>query len=86
VTPGDAIWVDFEGKEWPAELVKVEKSGYLLCRVHFNDPVWDFGRGGARIMPEQMVAVRSKRVRERDGQGSVSDSSACGGEQAGFGS
>jgi hypothetical protein len=64
--PGDDVWVDFEGNEWPGEVLKVERSGYVRCQVHFNDPAWDFGRGGARVMPEQTVAVRTTHIRPRE--------------------
>lgn len=66
--PGDDVWVDFEGAEWPGEVEKVENGGYIRCRVHFNDPAWDFGASSARIMPEQTVAVRSGHVRARTGE------------------
>lgn len=62
--PGDDVWVDFEGNEWPGAVEKLESSGYVRCRIHV-DPEWDFGRGGARVMPEQTVAVRSTHVRPR---------------------
>lgn len=61
--PGDDVWVHFEDSEWPGEVLKAE-GGYVMCRVHV-DPEWDFGRSSARIMPEQTVAVKAGRVRER---------------------
>lgn len=64
IASGDDVLVTFEGREWPGTVLKLENSGYVLCRVHFNDPLWDFGRQGARIDPEQIVAVRSGHVRE----------------------
>lgn len=63
--PGDDVWVEFEENEWPGVVERVENSGYIRCRVHFHDPVWDFGRASARVMPEQTVAVRQSRVRPR---------------------
>lgn len=60
----DDVWVDFEGNEWPGVVEKREPSGYIRCRIQV-DPEWDFGRGGARVMPEQTVAVRSTHVRPR---------------------
>jgi hypothetical protein len=64
---GDDVLVDFAGTDdwWPGEILSVEKSGYVLCRVHV-DPLHDFGRAGARVMPEQTVAVRSNRIRPRE--------------------
>jgi hypothetical protein len=59
---GDDVWVDFEGKKWPGEVLKREASGYVLCKIH-TDPCWDFGSSSARIMPEQTVAVRANSVR-----------------------
>lgn len=67
--PGDDVTVDFEGGTWPGEVISLEKSGYVLCKVHFDDPAWDFGRGGARIMPHQTVAVRASRVKPREATG-----------------
>jgi hypothetical protein len=64
MNPGDDIWVDFEGAEWEGDVIKVEGSGYVLCRIH-TDSAWDFGRQSARIMPEQTVAVKTNRVRPR---------------------
>jgi hypothetical protein len=46
------------------DVIKVERSGYVLCRIH-TDSAWDFGRQSARIMPEQTVAVKTNRVRPR---------------------
>lgn len=60
--PGDDVLVEFEGAEFPGEVLKIEKSGYVLCRVLF-DPEWDFGRASARVMPEQVVAVRQGRIK-----------------------
>lgn len=65
---GDDVWVDFEGNEWPGEVLKVESSGYIRCQVHFHDPAWDFGAASPRVMPQQTVAVRATHVRRRDGQ------------------
>lgn len=62
MTVGDDVWVDFEGAQWPGEVLKLERSGYVLCRVHV-DPQWDFGRASAQVMPEQVVAVRRDRIR-----------------------
>ena len=85
MTPGTDVWVSIAGADFPGEVLKVEKSGFVMCKIH-PDPLWDFGMATPRIDPEQTVAVRSKHVRERHGQDSVSDSSACGGEQARSGS
>lgn len=63
--PGDDVWVDFDGHEWPGAVEKVEHGGMIRCRVH-TDPAWDFGRASARVMPEQTVAVRAGRVRPRE--------------------
>jgi hypothetical protein len=62
IRPGDDVLVDFEGNEWPGEVLRVENSGYVICNIH-TDPLWDFGSSSARVMPEQTVAVRSGRVR-----------------------
>lgn len=64
--PGADVWVDFDDHEWPGEIEKIEHGGYIRCRVHINDPLWDFGRASARVMPLQAVAVRASRVRLRD--------------------
>ena len=65
--PGDDVLVDFEGDGdwWPGEVLKMESSGYVRCKIHI-DPLADFGRASARVMPEQTVAVRRSRVRPRD--------------------
>ena len=62
---GDDVVVDFEGGEFPGEVLRGEHSGYILCRIH-TDPLWDYGRSSARIDPEQVVAVRVGRVRPRE--------------------
>jgi hypothetical protein len=62
---GDDVWVEFDGAEWPGEVLRVESSGYVLCRIHV-DPEWDFGRASSRVMPEQTVAVRVGKVRRRE--------------------
>lgn len=64
--PGDDVWVECEGREWPGEVEKIEHGGFIRCKVHFDDPSWDFGRGGASIMPEQTVAIRNTHVRTRE--------------------
>lgn len=66
MNPGDDVVVDFDGAEFPGEILKVEQSGYVLCRVHV-DPMWDFGSASSRVMPEQVVAVRRGRVRSMNG-------------------
>lgn len=63
--PREDVWVDFEGHEWAGIVLKVETSGYLLCRIHVDDPEWDFGSASGRVMPQQIVAVRSGHVRPR---------------------
>lgn len=63
--PGDDVLVTFEGAEFPGEVLKLEKSGYILCRV-ITDPEWDYGFASPRIMPEQVVAVRHGRVRKAE--------------------
>ena len=62
---GDDVVVEFDGGEFPGEVIKPEHSGYILCRIH-TDPLWDYGRASARIMPVQTVAVRVGRVRPRE--------------------
>lgn len=59
---GDDVWVDFDGGTFRGEILKVENSGYLLCRMH-TDPTWDFGRASSYVDPEQIVAVRNSRIR-----------------------
>jgi hypothetical protein len=59
--PGDDVLVTFEGGEFPGEVLKLESSGYVLCRIH-PDPLWDFGSASSRVMPEQIVAVRKSAV------------------------
>lgn len=58
---GDDVLVSFDGGQFPGEVLKVETSGYVLCRIH-TDPEWDFGRSSPRVMPEQVVAVRSGKL------------------------
>lgn len=60
--PGDDVLVSLKGGEFPGEVLKVEGSGYVLCRIH-SDPAWDFGGPSARVDPEQIVAVRMSAVR-----------------------
>ena len=48
--PGDDVLVDFEGHEWPGEVLRVENSGYVICNIH-TDPLLDFGSSSARVMP-----------------------------------
>lgn len=66
-SPGMDVLVDFNGDgDWlPGEVLKVEASGYVLCRVHM-DPAADYGRASPRVMPEQTVAVRIGRVKPRE--------------------
>ena len=66
-SPGDDVLVDLSGEDewWPGEVLKVERSGFVLCKVHV-DPLADLGRAGARVMPEQTVAVRIGRVKPRE--------------------
>lgn len=64
MNPGDDVLVDFAGEDewWPGEVIRVEASGYVLCKV-LIDSLWDFGSSSPRVAPEQTVAVRSGRVR-----------------------
>jgi hypothetical protein len=62
--PGDDVWVEFEGNDWPGTVEKIEGSGYVRCRIHV-DPEWDFGCASARFMSEQTVAVRATHIRAR---------------------
>lgn len=64
MNPGDDVWVNFEDHEWPGEIIKIETSGYTLCRIH-TDPQWDFGAASARVMPEQTIAARHTNIRKR---------------------
>lgn len=64
LTSGDDVLVSFEGAEFPGEVLKVERSGYVLCKIHV-DSLWDFGFASPRVMPEQVVAVRMGSVRPR---------------------
>lgn len=48
---GDDVIVDFAGAQFPGEVLKVEASGFVLCRIH---------------NPERVVAVRMGSVRKRD--------------------
>lgn len=59
---GDDVVIDFEGDWWPAEVLRSESSGYVICKTH-PDPTHDFGSSSPRISPEQTVAVRTGRVR-----------------------
>jgi hypothetical protein len=62
--PGEDVEIDFEGADewWPAEVLRCESSGYVICKTHI-DPTHDFGSSSPRISPEQTVAVRTGRVR-----------------------
>jgi hypothetical protein len=62
---GADVWVDFDGAEWPGEVLKTENSGYVRCTIHV-DPEWDFGFASARVMPVQTVAVWPSRLRPRE--------------------
>lgn len=62
------VWVDFEGREWAGVVLKSERSGYVRCTIHVDDAAWDFGSAGARVMPQQTVAVRQSHVRPREDQ------------------
>jgi hypothetical protein len=62
---GDDVLVDFDGGEFPGEVLKSEASGYVLCRIH-TDPEWDFGMSSAWVMPEQVVAVRTGNIKPAD--------------------
>lgn len=63
-SPGDDVWIDFEGGVFPAEVIRVEKSGYVLCKAHL-DLCWDYGLSSSRLDPEQIVAVRVGSVTRR---------------------
>lgn len=63
--PGDDVWVDLVGGKFPAEVLQVEKSGYVLCKAHL-DPYWDYGQSSSRLDPEQIVAVRIGAVTRRE--------------------
>lgn len=67
--PGDDVLVDFEGTDdwWPAEVLRSESSGYVICRAHI-DPLHDFGSSGPRISAEQTLAVRIGHVRRVEEQ------------------
>jgi len=66
-SPGDDVLVDLSGEDewWPGEVLKVEHSGFVLCKVHV-DPLADLGQSSARVMPEQVVAVRMGRLKPRE--------------------
>lgn len=61
--PGDDVLVELDGGEFPGEILKLEKSGFVLCKIH-PDPLHDFGAASPRVMPEQVVAVRMGAVRK----------------------
>ena len=63
MSPGDDVVVAFDGTEYPGELLKLEGSGYVLCKIH-PDPLMDHGPGTAKMAPEQVVAVRMGAVRK----------------------
>lgn len=60
--PGDDVIVKFDGGKFHGEVLKVETSGYVLCKIHI-DPEWDFGRVGPMLAPESIVAVRIGNLR-----------------------
>lgn len=62
-TKGLDVWVDFEGAEWPGEVLK-DEGEWVQCLIAV-DPLWDFGSASARVMPLQTVTVKAGRVRER---------------------
>jgi hypothetical protein len=63
---GDDVLVELDGGEFPGEVLKTESSsGFVLCRIH-TDPEWDFGVASPRVMPEQVVAVRTGNVKAAD--------------------
>jgi hypothetical protein len=59
---GDDVLVKISGGVFRGEVLKTERSGFVVCRVH-TDPEWDYGSSSARVMPEQIVAVRVNYVR-----------------------
>jgi hypothetical protein len=59
--PGDDAIVSIDGGKFPGEVLKIEHSGFALCKIHI-DPEWDFGRASPRVMPEQIVAVRISKL------------------------
>ena len=63
--PGDDVWVDFEGREWPGEVIRTDKGWVLANILVADDPSWDFGSLSARMSPLSTVAVPAGRVRER---------------------
>ncbi len=63
--PGDDVWVDIDGATHPGEVVKDERDGFVICRIH-TDPEHDYGAASARVMPEQIVAARTSHVRDRE--------------------
>lgn len=60
-SPGDDVFVTFEGEEWPGEVERIG-GGWVIARIAI-DPEWDFGRISPDISPIMTVAVREKYVR-----------------------
>lgn len=63
--PGEDVVVEFAGGIFPAEVLKVEASGFVLCKAHL-DMSWDYGLASSRLDPEQTIAVRQGHVRRVD--------------------
>lgn len=61
--PGDDIYVELDGLEFPGHVERVER-GWVLATVHI-DPEADLGSGTDRLAPHQSVCVSERRVRTR---------------------
>ena len=61
--PGDSVWVDFDGGEFPGEVLKNE-HGWVMAVIR-TDPTWDYGAASARVAIDQTVCVQTRSLRER---------------------
>lgn len=68
IDPGADVLVQFDGVEYPGELLTAAHGGYYLCRI-LTDPVMDHSPGDSKVMPEQVVAVRQGHVRKANEAG-----------------
>lgn len=64
---GDDIVVEFDGAEFPGEVLRHSpRSGYVMAVITVTDPELDFGSIGARFDPQPTVCVPEARVRRRE--------------------
>jgi hypothetical protein len=66
-TPGDPVWVDFDGLTHRGVIEKVEPHGWLRCRI-LIDVLADYSSITPRLAPHSTVCVRDTEVKHADAQ------------------